>query len=38
MAWISQEKAGRTYDVLIQDEEADCGFCCVAMTVNLMGR
>jgi hypothetical protein len=38
MAWISQEKAGRTFDVLIQDEEADCGLCCVAMIVNLMGQ
>lgn len=38
MGWISQEKAGRTFDVLIQDQEADCGLCCVAMVVNLLGE
>ncbi|SFG41477.1 Papain-like cysteine protease AvrRpt2 [Novosphingobium sp. CF614] len=36
MGWIVQEKAGRTFDVLIQDQEADCGLCCVAMVVNLI--
>lgn len=34
MGWMVQEKAGRTFDVLIQDQEADCGLCCVAMVVN----
>lgn len=38
MAWITQEKAGRRFDVLIQAQEADCGLCCVAMVVNLLGQ
>lgn len=36
MGWIVQEKAGRTFDVLMQEQEADCGLCCVAMVVNQM--
>jgi len=38
MAWIQQTKAERTFDILIQDQEADCGLCCVAMVVNLLGQ
>jgi hypothetical protein len=37
MAWVTQEKAGRSFDILFQDQEADCGLCCVAMVVNLFG-
>ena len=36
--WESQTKAGYTYDVLMQEEEADCGLCCAAMAVNLLGQ
>ena len=38
MGWQSYEKAGRRFDVLIQEQEADCGLCCVAMIVNLLGH
>ena len=38
MGWVNQEKAGRRFDVLIQEQEADCGLCCVAMVVNLLGQ
>jgi ABC-type bacteriocin/lantibiotic exporter with double-glycine peptidase domain len=38
MGWEKYEKAGRRFDVLIQEQEADCGLCCVAMVVNLLGR
>jgi ABC-type bacteriocin/lantibiotic exporter with double-glycine peptidase domain len=36
--WVSETKASYTYDVLMQEEEADCGLCCTAMIVNLMGQ
>jgi len=36
--WQKFEKAGRRFDVLIQNQEADCGLCCVAMIVNQLGR
>jgi hypothetical protein len=36
MAWTSMTKADRTFDILLQDHEADCGLCCVAMVVNLL--
>lgn len=38
MGWVNYEKAGRSFDVLIQEEEADCGLCCIAMVVNLLGH
>lgn len=38
MAWQTYEKADRNFDVLIQEQEADCGLCCVAMIVNLLGQ
>ncbi len=37
MGWQTHEKAGRRFDVLMQEQEADCGLCCVAMVVNLLG-
>jgi ABC-type bacteriocin/lantibiotic exporter with double-glycine peptidase domain len=38
LAWTSQTVAGYTYDVLLQQQQADCGLCCVAMVVNQLGR
>jgi ABC-type bacteriocin/lantibiotic exporter with double-glycine peptidase domain len=37
VAWQTQTVAGYTYDVLMQQQQADCGLCCVAMVVNLRG-
>jgi ABC-type bacteriocin/lantibiotic exporter with double-glycine peptidase domain len=34
--WETHSKAGYTYDVLMQEEEADCGPCCTAMVVHLI--
>ncbi|MFV1873549.1 MAG: cysteine peptidase family C39 domain-containing protein [Oleiphilus sp.] len=38
MGWENYTKAGRSFDVLIQEQEADCGLCCVAMIVNQKGQ
>ncbi|TDI65912.1 MAG: hypothetical protein E2O88_09715, partial [Bacteroidetes bacterium] len=38
MGWQNFEKAGRRFDVLIQNQETDCGLCCVAMIVNQLGK
>jgi hypothetical protein len=36
--WRTQTINGQNYNVLFQDEEADCGLCCCAMIVNLLGQ
>lgn len=33
--WRTQMVAGRSFNILFQEEEADCGLCCCAMIVNL---
>lgn len=36
--WEEQEVDGKTFDVLIQGQEADCGLCSAAMIMNLLGQ
>jgi ABC-type bacteriocin/lantibiotic exporter with double-glycine peptidase domain len=38
MGWKTKTVAHHTFDVLLQEQEADCGLCCVAMVVNLKGQ
>ncbi|GAB6905662.1 hypothetical protein DESC_780208 [Desulfosarcina cetonica] len=34
--WRTQVVAGNTFNILFQEEEADCGPCCCAMIVNMI--
>ncbi len=36
--WTTETKAGYSFDVLLQGEQANCGLCCCAMVVNLKGQ